>query len=153
MERSKRERTVEGREGSSRRRHSNSTTGIPSLAELPLRSLLRWAAFTEARIGRLPPRAGVVAKPSEGCNRSTGTCVAEGRQPPHFGEELSTIIHFWGEGAAPGHIPFSAPSGDPVWGSFWTSFGGHFGAHFGPRIELWSEGEIEHKREPKLGSS
>ena len=82
-----------------------------------------------------------------------GPEYSEDRQPPHFEEELSAIIHFWGEGAAPGHIPFSAPSGDPVWGSFWTSFGGHFGAHFGPRIELWSEGEIEHEREPKLGSS
>ena len=82
-----------------------------------------------------------------------GPELSEDRQPPHFEEELSAIIHIWGEGAGSGGTPFSVPSGDPVRGSFWSSFGGHFGAHFGPRIELWSEVEIEQKREPKLGSS
>ena len=98
----------------------------------------------------------LLRKPSEGPKDVIGALGpgdSEGRQPPHFGEDLSTIIHFLGEARGCDDIPFSGPPGDPVGGSFWSSFGGHFGAHFGPRIELWSEGEIEHKREPKLGSS
>ena len=78
---------------------------------------------------------------------------SEGRQPPHFGEELLTIIHFLGEARGWGAGPFSGPPGDPVGGSFWSSFGGHFGAQFGPRIELWSDRQIEQKRESQLGSS
>ena len=108
--------------------------------------------FTEARL--LGSELEGLRKPSEGCCLGAlGPEYSEGRQPPHFGEELSTIIHFWGEARGRDDIPFSGPPGDPVGGSFWSSFGGHFGAHFGPRIELWSEGKIEQKREPKLGSS
>ena len=66
--------------------------------------------------------------------------ASEGRQPPHFGEELFTIIHFLGEARGCGDIPFSGPPGDPVGSRIRTSVREHSGPHFGAIIELWSCG-------------
>ena len=109
--------------------------------------------FTEARTGRLRRELELLRSHPKDVIGALVPGASEGRQPPHFGEELCSIIHFLGEARGSGDIPFSGPPGDPVGGRIRTSFREHFGAHFGPRIELWSEGEIEHKREPKLGSS
>ena len=110
--------------------------------------------FTEARIGRLRPRAGVGASASrrlrgwslKGEEARAETAAERTGGPGRLifvaHSNKSGVTQYWQD--VPGAVPSSFPSGNPR-GRFQNRPGGHFGVDFGLILSSYHKGM---KREP-----